>query len=134
MKSEYLSYVTIFSLNISLTVQIEEHENNENENEEERRLREEDEKLRYLIFYDKRVVMKCKTFIEALQFLIALYFVFNKTYQKTHACTMLFLEMYLLNIYTPDRTCRAKSESCKRKVLTLFNSLKKINITDFEPL
>ncbi|XP_033221643.1 uncharacterized protein LOC117175910 [Belonocnema kinseyi] len=97
-------------------------------------LNEDQKQNRFLLFLDGKVVLKCATFVNALQILIATYFVFNQTYPKTHACTLLFLQMYLLNISSPNTTCRAKSEVSKRKVFTLFKALQKINIADFDPI
>ena len=42
-------------------------------------------------------------FIKALQMLLCVYFVFNRTYPKSNVCMLLFIEMNLCNIISEFR-------------------------------
>ncbi|XP_051166314.1 uncharacterized protein LOC127284729 [Leptopilina boulardi] len=85
-------------------------------------------KCRYFVCYEKRVFMRCESLLESLQMMIFLFFVFNGKYPSTLASTLVFIEMYILNIYDKNsinNPCRAGNRKAKDKVLTLYNLLKK---------
>jgi len=59
------------------------------------------------------------------------YYILNMEYPTHYACTLEFLQKYLINIYP---TCGSKSRkaSSKYKIFSLFNKLRDIENTDKE--
>ena len=84
------------------------------------------DKTKYWLAMDEQKFEETDCFIEALQMLLCVYFVFNRTYPKSNVCMLLFIEMYLCNIISEKGT-RA-SQSDKSKVLTLYRNLSKLEV------
>ena len=76
----------------------------------------------YWLVIDKVPVEKADNLLQALQMLIASYFVFNRNYPSEVSCFLEFVQMKFLNLYT--NISRSKSKATTDKVNTL---IKKIN-------
>ena len=83
-------------------------------------------KTKYWIAMDKQKFEETDSFIEALQMLLCLYFIFNRTYPKTNVCMLLFIEMYLCNIISEKGTRALQTD--KSKVLTVYRNLSKLKV------
>lgn len=82
-----------------------------------------------MIVLDNVLVDYPSNYVEALQYLIALYFVFNRIYPEEHKHLLEFIQMRFCNIFSSDAT-RSKSKTVTSKVLTLFNKLNNVVVGD----
>ncbi|XP_071565728.1 uncharacterized protein [Temnothorax nylanderi] len=85
----------------------------------------------FYLFIEQSQIERTHSFYEALEMLISSYFIFNMEYPTSCACTLEFLQKYLLNIH-PSYGSKSLKASTKRKVLSLFNKLRDIEDVDLK--
>ncbi|KAI4459143.1 hypothetical protein MML48_6g00001703 [Holotrichia oblita] len=79
------------------------------------------ESKEYIIYLEKREIMRVDNLLEALQVTFALYYNFNLIYTQGCAATLEFIQRYFMKIH-PDRGSRNKNKRCG-KLLSLINQL-----------
>ena len=84
----------------------------------------------YWLTLDGYKAEKCDNFKNALQLLIATYFVFNRTYPKSNASTLQFIQLYMCNMDTTNAN-RCRLQTFKNKAITLYRKVSLININDY---
>lgn len=72
------------------------------------------------------LIDKTCCFYEALQMLMASYYIFNMEYPTSSTCTLEFLQKYFLNIH-PDCGTKSRKSTTKYRVLSFFNKLRNID-------
>ena len=78
----------------------------------------------YWLVIDKVPVEKADNLLQALQLLLASYFVFNKNYPSEVASFLEFAQMKFLNLYT--NISRSKSKATTDKVNTLIRKINSV--------
>ena len=123
------------NLNIYFVTDVEPRDENvENENVLNGYKPDTRNRRKYFLFFDKRIVFQSETFQQVLKLLLAVYFVFNQIYPKAQGTTLLFLQIYFLNISSPGTLCRSRQDSFKRKAMTFMRALNKIDLKDHKPI
>lgn len=79
----------------------------------------------FYLYIERSQIERTDNFHEALQMLIASYFIFNMEYPTNYSCTLEFLQQYFLNIH-PSSGSKSMKASTKRKILSFFNKLRDI--------
>lgn len=87
------------------------------------------EPVQYVTVLDGTVLDYLSDYIGALQMLISMFFVFNRTYPDGQKHLLEFIQMRFCNIFSLDAT-RSKLKNVTDKVHTFFNYINKVVIED----